>query len=318
MGLDPHRIDVRLLYTLETIQRTGSLTVAGEALGLSQPALSHQLRRMREIFKDPLFVRSATGMYATPKANELATSARRIQAVVKAEIGSVVPFHPQSLERVFNLCMSDVGEMVLLPKLIARLREEAPLVNVSTIKRSHREMVDALDRGIADLAIGAFSELHGAALKRQHLFDRGFLCLVSARHPRIQGERLSLATFLDEPHMIVSSAGSEEIFEQFLARERLTRRIAVTVPHMLCVPSVIAETDVIATVPQSVGLYFSNYVGVRVLPTPFEPPAEPPITRVLQYWSDRFDKDPAVVWLRRIVAELYQNSMPAPAGVSKI
>ena len=311
--MDPRQIDLRLLYALETIHRVGSLTAAGDALGLSQPALSHQLRRLRDIFQDPLFVRTASGMYATPRADELAGSARRIQAVVRAEIGSSAPFHPKSLDRRFNLCMTDVGEMVLLPTLVNRLREEAPQTSITTMTIAPREMVEALELGVADLAIGPFPELGGAALKRPRLFDRGFLALVSMKHPRIQSDEFSLETFLEEPHLVVSSSGrTEEVFEHFLVEQKLKRRVALSVPHMLCVPSVITETDLVATVPYSVGHYFSRYAGLRVLRLPQFAAKEPPMTRVAQFWSTRFDKDPAITWLRRLVAELYQRGDSAP------
>lgn len=306
--MDPSKIDLKLLYTLEAIYRTGSLTAAGEVLGLSQPALSHQLRRLRELFEDPLFIRTAVGMHATPRAEALAGSARRIQAAVRAEIGAAAPFDPQRIERVFNLCMTDVAEMVLLPKLLRRLRQEAPLANVRTLAIAPREMFGALEGGTADLAVGVFPELIGAALKRQRLFERGFLCIASAEHPRI-GETLSLERYLQEPHMLVSSSGRiGDVYEKFLAEQGLSRRIVLSVPHMLSAPTVIRESDIIATVPQSVGILLRNYAGVRALDLPFKPPIEPPRTTVSQFWSMRFDKDPAVVWLRRIVADLYQRN----------
>ena len=306
--MDPRKIDLRLLYTVEAIHRTGSLTAAGEALGLSQPALSHQLRRLREIFNDPLFLRSPAGMHSTPRAEALVKSVLRIQSTVRAELGSVADFDPATVDREFTLCMTDVGEMVLLPKLLGRLRGEAPNVRIRTMSTPPRQTADLLETGEADLALGPFPELSGAALKCQRLFDRGFLCLVAEDHPRV-GERIDLDQYLGEPHMFIASAGrSEESFEKFLLSRRLSRRIVLRVPHMLAVPNVVRESDLLATVPQSVGLLFRSYAGIRAIDLPFEDAVQPPRTTVSQFWSARFDRDPANMWLRGLVAQIFQRS----------
>lgn len=306
--MDPRKIDLRLLYTLEAIHRSGSLTAAGDALGLSQPALSHQLRRLREIFNDPLFLRSSAGMRSTPRAEALVRSIMRIQSTVRAELGSVASFDPATMEREFNLCMTDVGEMVLLPKLLGRLRSEAPHVRITTMSTPPRQIVDLLESGEADLALGPFPELGGAALKCQRLFDRGFLCLVAQDHPRV-GDHISLESYLDEPHMFISSSGrTEDSFEKFLLSRKLSRQIVLRVPHMLSVPTVVRESDLLATVPQSVGLLFRHYAGIRAVDLPFEDAGQPPRTTVSQFWSARFDRDPANMWLRGLVARIFQRS----------
>lgn len=306
-AMDLRKMDLRLLFTLEAIHRTGSLTAAGDLLGLSQPALSHQLRRLREMFGDPLFLRSPSGMQSTPRAEELVRSILRIQATVRAELASVTAFDSTSIDRTFNLCMTDVGEMALLPKLLSTLRREAPNVRIKTVSASPRHMVDALESGEADLALGPFHELTGATIKCQKLFDRGFLCLVAADHPRV-GETIDLDTYLAEPHMFIATSGRiEETFEKFLISCKLKRRIVLQVPHMLSVPTVIRETDLLATVPQSVGLLFRNYAGIRAIELPFRSPIQPPRTTVSQYWSERFDRDPANMWLRGIIADLFQR-----------
>ena len=306
--LDPRKIDLRLLYTLEAFHRSGSLTAAGEMLGLSQPALSHQLRRLREMFDDPLFLRSPAGMHSTPRAEALVRSILRIQSTVRAELSSVASFDPATVEREFNLCMTDVGEMVLLPKLLRRIRSQAPSVRIRTVSVPPRQITELLETGEADLALGPFPELGGAGLKCQRLFDRGFLCLVANDHPRV-GDTISLETYLSEPHMFIASSGRiEEAFEKFLLTRKLSRRIMLRVPHMLSVPNVVRESDLLATVPQSVGLLFRHYDGIRAIDLPFEEAVQPPRTTVSQFWSVRFDRDPANVWLRGEIAHIFQRN----------
>ena len=300
--MDVRKLDLRLLYTLETIHRLGTLTAASEALGLSQPALSHSLNRLREAFKDDLFVRTSRGMKSTPKADELASSARRILSMVRAELGSTAPFAPEQLQRVFRLGMTDVGEMVFFPELVQYLREHAPHVNIESVTLPPRSMAEALEMGTIDLAIGPLPDLMGADLKQRIIFERGFVCLVAANHPRITRSRMMLQAFLKEPHLVVASPGrTVEVFERFLAEQQLVRRVALSVPHMLCVPFIIADTDLVATVPESVGIAFRNFPNLRVI----APPLETPRIRVALYWSARFSREPANAWLREAINMLF-------------
>lgn len=300
--MDVSKIDLRLLYTLEAIHRLGTLTAAGNALGLSQPALSHALNRLRDIFNDQLFVRTSRGMRSTPRADELASSARRILATVREELSPASHFKAESLDRTFHLGMTDVGEMVFLPELISHLREQSPKVNIISVTLSPRNLAEALEMGTVDMAIGPLPDLTGADLRQQLVFERGFLCLVSAEHPRITKSRLTLSAFLKEPHLVVSSPGrTVEVFERFLHDRKLSRRVALSVPHMLCVPFIVANSDLVATVPQSVGIVFQDFPGLRVV----EPPLETPRIRVILYWSARFSKDPGNAWLRSVITDLF-------------
>lgn len=300
--MDISKIDLRLLYTLEAIHRLGTLTAAGEALGLSQPALSHALNRMRETFGDELFVRTSRGMRSTPKADELARSARRILATVREELSPTEPVKPDRLERTFRLGMTDVGEMVFLPELIAYLRAHSPNVNLVSATLAPRDLAEALEMGAIDMAIGPLPDLMGADLRQKVIFERGFVCLASSKHPRIAEDRITMSAFLDEPHLVVSSPGrTMEVFERFLDERKLSRRVALSVPHMLCVPFIIANSDLLVTVPQSVGLVFQDFPGLRVV----EPPLETPKIRVALYWSARFSKDPGNAWLRAVITDLF-------------
>jgi len=300
--VDASKIDLRLLYTLEVIHRLGTLTAAGDALGLSQPALSHALNRLRDIFGDELFVRTSRGMRSTPKADELARSARRILATVREELNPTAPFKPETLERTFHLGMTDVGEMVFLPELIKHLRENSPQVKIESHTLPPRNLADALEMGTIDMALGPLPDLTGADLRQQLIFERGFLCLVSSEHPRITKNRLTLNAFLKEPHLVVASPGrTVEVFERFLEERKLSRRVVLSVPHMLCVPFIIASSDLIVTVPQSVGIVFRNFPGLRVI----DPPIETPRIRVALYWSARFGKDPGNAWLRSVITDLF-------------
>lgn len=304
--MNPHDIDLKMLATVESIHRLGSITAAANELCLSQPAVSHALRKLRETFDDPLFVRTPIGVSPTPRGSQLAASARRIQSVVETELGDAAAFDPRRLERTIELCMTDVGEMVLLPRLIHRIRREAPMVDVRTRTLPPETVTATLDNGVVNLAIGPFPELARTSLKRQRLYQRGFLCLAARDQRSVGRNGLSLDVYLAESHLLVHSLGrTEDIFERFLAENGVSRRVALTVPNMLCVPAVTRESDLIATIPQSVGAFFANYPGISVFPVPFADPIAPPTTTVSQYWSTRFENDPINAWLRELVSELF-------------
>ena len=308
-------VDLRLLATVEAIDRLGSITGAAAELGLSQPAVSHALRRLRDVFDDPLFVRTPSGVAPTPRGARLATSARRIQSVVAAELVAPDRFDPGQLERTVDLCMTDVGEMVMLPQLVNRLRREAPGVDIRTTTLPPVAVQEALDTGVVDLAIGPFPELARSALRRQRLYQRGYMCLAARDQPTIGRFGLTSDVYLAEPHLIVHSAGrTEDVFERFLAENGMGRRVALTVPNMLCVPAVTRQTDLIATVPQSVGTFFSGYPGVEVHPLPFGRSITPPTTTVNQYWSERSVSDPVNTWLRDLVADLFVEPDQPPSA----
>ncbi len=300
--MDLSATDVRLLFVLEAVHRLGSLTAAATSLHLTQPALSHALGRMRSVFGDPLFVRTPRGMRPTPHCDALAASARRVMTTIRNELGAASPFSPATLERLVTFSMSDVGEMVLLPALLDRIRKDSPHVNLTTVTMTPGRLAESLDDGAVDLAIGYFPDLKAAGLERRPLFEQSYQCICAADHPRIRGKRLSLARFLAEPHLVVRSEGRvDEMFETFLRRLGHARRILLSVPHMFCVPAVIRRSDLIVTVPYSVAQGLAHYPGLRVLSPPLETPRIP----VTQVWSRRYTDDPVNRWLRDLVSELF-------------
>jgi DNA-binding transcriptional LysR family regulator len=309
--MNASRLDLRMLFEFEAIHRLGSLTAAADALGLSQPALSHALTRMRATFDDALFVRTSHGLRPTTRADELAARARRILAFVHAELATIAPFDPAALERVFTVGMSDVAQMVFLPKLITRFRLEAPRCDLTAVSLRPRELTEGLEAGTVDLAIGPFPDLAGSSLRSEPLFERGFRCLLSAEHPRIRRPKITMEQFLGESHLVVSSPGRvEQSFEEFLKARKLKRRIVMSVPHALCIPGVISGSDLIATVPHSVAVSLAAHPGLRVA----TPPIDTPPIKVAQYWSARFARDPASVWLRSLVGSLFRDNPPKGGG----
>jgi DNA-binding transcriptional LysR family regulator len=244
-------------------------------------------------------------MSATPEGERLARSARRIQAFVREELGAGESFVPAKLKRLFTFCMSDVGEMVFLPRLLDRIRRDAPGVDIRSVSLPPRRLEQRLEEGSVDLAIGYFPDLSAAGIDTQPLFDRDFLCLVSRSHPRVSPSRWSLESFLSEPHLVVSPEGRvEELFERTLRESKLSRRVLLSVPHTFAMPAVVSSSDLIATVSRSVGAAFEKYPNLRTLPLPI-----PGLRiRIALHWSTRFAQDPAIMWVRDLIRQIFEEN----------
>jgi DNA-binding transcriptional LysR family regulator len=246
-------------------------------------------------------------MQPTPRALALKEPVQRMLAAVKGEILDTVSFDPAMEVRPYTVATPDIGETLFLPRLIARLAQDAPRVNLRSTVVGPRHLEDALEAGEVDLAVGYFPDLARPTTMQQTLFMHGFACLARTGHPLIKNG-LTLEAFLEAYHIVVTLEGSsQELFEDALARRGLERRCVLRIPHVMSVPFVVASTDLIATVPRAVAAFFSGLVNLQVL----DPPIDVPEFAVKQYWHRRFHHDARVTWLRTIISEFYQNSSVA-------
>jgi len=276
-------------------------------LNVSQPTISSSLAKLREILQDELFVRSGNGMQPTPRALALKEPIQRVLAAVKGEILDSGSFDPATEIRPYTITTSDIGETLLLPRMVARLAQDAKRVNLRSVVVRPRHLEEALEAGEVDLAVGYFPDLARPTTMQQRLFTHGFVCLARTGHPLIKNG-LTLEVFLEAHHVVVTSEGSsQELFENALAERGLERRCALHVPHFMSVPFVVASTDLIVTVPRVVAAFFSGLANLQVL----DPPIEVPEFAVKQYWHRRFHHDAGVRWLRTMMSEFYQNDWVA-------
>jgi len=299
--------DLNLLLVLDGVLREGTLSNAAKALNVSQPTISSSLAKLREILQDELFVRSGNGMQPTPRALALKEPVQRVLAAVKGEILDTVNFDPATEIRPYTVATSDIGETLLLPRLVARLGQDAPGVNLRTLVVRPRHLEDALEAGEVDLAVGYFPDLARPTTMQQTLFTHGFACLARTGHPLIKNG-LTLEAFLEAFHILVTSEGSsQELFEDALAKRGLERRCVLRIPHFMSVPFVVASTDLIVTVPRALAAGFSGLVDLQVL----DPPIYVPEFAVKQYWHRRFHHDARMIWLRTIISVIHQNNWVA-------
>ena len=305
--MDIGKVDLNLLRVFAAMHEHRNVTRAGRAIGLSQPAMSTALAKLRATFGDALFVRTGAGMQPTSKAAELAAPVLRVLDVVKSEILQKTGFDPATSERRFTLITPDIGEMAFLPRLLARLEAQAPRADLRTLAMPPAAIEQALESGAADLAVGLFPDLTKAGFYQQRLFRNSFVSVVRANHPTI-GERVGLRRFLEASHAVVRPEGrSHDLFERALQQRGLVRRIRLEIPHFLSLPTIIAQSDLVATVPRDIGLAFAKQANLRAL----EPPVRTPPFDVKQYWHRRAHQDPAGIWLRSQVRNLFHDGAGA-------
>ncbi|MDF3836036.1 LysR family transcriptional regulator [Cupriavidus basilensis] len=296
-------LDMNLIGVFDALIRERSVTRAAEQLGVTQSAMSHALARLRAFYDDPLFVKSVDGMQPTPRAEALAPSILKVMETVRSELLSRASFNPLTAERRFSLCMTDMGELVFLPPLIAQLRKAAPRCTLRTLQLPLQQIPQALEAGDADLALGSMQTMP-QGLYRQQLFTHPFVTLVAKRNRKV-GTALTLAQFQAMPHVVVTLTGKRnEAYDRVLDDMGIRRNIYLITPHFLVVPLILEQNpDMVATVPRELGTVFSRYNAVRVV----APPLSLPRFALRQHWHPRFHHDEANVWLRQLIKKTFAS-----------
>jgi DNA-binding transcriptional LysR family regulator len=290
-------VDLNLLRVFDAVLREGGVTPAAAILGLTQPAVSNALARLRKLFGDALFVRTPSGMEPTPFARDLAEPVRQALALLESALAHGPGFDPASATRAFRFYMSDVGQIEFLPPLVERVQRDAPGVRLEAVALDVDAIGAALAAGGLDLAIGFLPGL-GPPVRRRALFRDPYVCLMRADHPI---KALTRKRFLEASHALVTYRGGHRVIEEAFERAGLARKIALRVPHFTVVPMVLERTDLILTLPGRVARVFEQRGAFKSLPPPLSiPPAE-----VAVHWHERFEADPGNRWLRERVIELF-------------
>lgn len=293
-------IDLNLLLTFHAMLEHRSVTRAGEALGLSQPAMSSALRRLRVLLQDPLFIRAGLEMKPTPRALQLSPAVRQVIETVQSDILQPARFEARSSSRTFTVLMPDIGEANFLPRILAMLAQEAPQLNLRTLAMPRHAAAESLESGAADLAMGYFPDLHKAGFFKQQLMRSPHVTLVRQHHPSI-GKRMDLTQFMAASHVVVKPHGREHVFEKYLQQQGITRRVVLEISNFLSLLPIIESSDLIATVPQDLADFCVQHGQVRAVPTP----VQAPVIDVQLHWHQRLQKDPGHAWLRSAIHRLF-------------
>jgi len=293
--------DTKLLLVFLEIYRTRNLSRAAENLVTSQPTISFSLAKLRTHFKDRLFVRTGKGMEPTAYAHELVAPIQNALDGLRNALGHQAVFDPLSSSRSFNICMTDISQINLLPILLNRLRVLAPKVKlrIHNISGSTAAM---LTSGEADLAVGFMPQLDRGFFQ-QNLFEQDFVCLVRRDHSRIK-KTLSLEQFKEEGHLLVTTSGTGHwIIDKHLKDLQIERKIMLELPTFLGLLTIVEQTDLIAIIPRRLGELLQGQGKIKLLP----PPVVLPHYFVKQHWHERFHHDLGNRWLRALLMKCFSG-----------
>jgi DNA-binding transcriptional LysR family regulator len=306
--------DLNLLPIAIALYDELNVSRAARQLGMSQPAVSRALRRLRETFDDPLFVRGPSGIVPTPRAHEIVRAARSHLQHLREGLLKGERFDPATSTRPIVLGLSDVAEMAFLPSILDHLRVHAPKCPVSTVTVPDAQLADGLEKGDVDVAAGFFPALAQRNFRQRRLTRHGFACLMRAGHP-LWRSRLTVSAYLAAEHIVIRRSGrSQEVLERFIERRKMRRKVAMYTSNVLSVPFIVMDTQLVATLPYAVVTRFVTLTShlAAALP-PFD------IAYDLKlHWHRRFDNDPRSIWLREQLAAVFKDHQwlqptPGPA-----
>lgn len=301
-------IDLNLLLVLDTLLAERSVTRTARRLGVSQSTVSAGLAKLRTLFNDDLFLKLPHGVEPTPRALSLQEPLAHVMSAIQETIFSRTRFDPRSSTRTFSLVLGEMGQMLFAPRLLALLREAAPGVNLRIIAGAASQRIHLFESGEAELGVGYFPEFADTALFQQKLYAaQPFVCLARADHPALQDQPLTLELFASLQHAVVGTEGGyPQLYEPVLRHLGIQRRVAIELSTLASTPHVLARSDLIAVVPQGLANLFCGDGTLRAhaSPVPF------PLCEVRQFWHRRLHHEPALVWLRQLIAARFQVDTP--------
>ena len=296
------RIDLNLFVVFDAIYSEGNITRAAKGMNLSQPALSHALGRLRELFNDPLFQRMGSQMVPTPLAHSLIGQIRTALQTLDISVNNSRRFDPTLSTRQFTLGFRDVLESTTLPKLLNSLHASAPDIQLASVQAERRELEAELMSGSIDLAVDVLLPFPTSI--RRRLIARDSMVVVARKgHPGIN-KKLTLANYLKQNHVLVSSRRSGPGLEDLeLARQGHQRHIGLRCQHYFAASLVVSESDLLLTMPGHYAQVANRHLDNQILPLPIKmPPFD-----IYLYWHENAENDPANCWLRELLMQCFNE-----------
>ena len=304
-------LDLNLLRVFNQLMIERRVSSVAESLGVTQPAVSNALKRLRSLLGDELFLRTAQGMQPTSLAEQLAEPIAYAIDTIRAAMNQQMAFDPATAQRNFALGMIDLGEMYFLPPLLARICEHAPGVTLTTVRSNNQSLKEDMETGRVDVSMGLLPQLQGSFF-RQRLFRQRFVLAFRKGHPLEGRKAPTLAQFLACEHVVVISPGTGHgEVDRLMERKGIERKVRVTVPHFNAVANILRATDLVATLP----IRMAEILGDTYNLTHATHPVMLPEVSIDIFWHARLHRDPANQWLRRLIFELFSepgSSSPEP------
>jgi DNA-binding transcriptional LysR family regulator len=293
-------IDIRLLRAFLVLMADKNVSTAAEHMGISQPAASHALARLRTLFDDPLLLRSRTGMVASSRAVEFEQGVRALLATYDSLLGMARPFDPAVSSHTFVISAPEYAERLLLPGLARSARAQAPNVRIEVQTPDRDRGIELLETGRLDLRI-AWLPKPPQSLRSMQLFQDNIVCIADAHHPTVRGS-ITLEQFMTLPHARPLGTGrttTGRVIDEAVEQQGRQLNLVFLVQNFLTIPLMMAGTDLIATVPLRLATFLSKQHPLQIL----EAPLRLPRIRYAAYWHERSQKDPGHRWLRGLLQE---------------
>ena len=296
-------IDLNLFVVFDAIYTEGNLTRAGEIIGITQPAVSNSLSRLRNLFDNPLFVRTAEGMVPTPVAQNIIGSVRQALGLIRSSVQESESFDPKISDKRFRASMTDLNLAIILPQLFAIIKRESPRVAVDCYQVHRRDMNIELASGNLDLAID-IPLTPDPQIKQTALFSHPYVCVINQNHDLVN-DKLDLDTYLKLQHIHISSRrGGLGHVDLTLGKMGKKRNIVLRTQHYLSTPELVGSTNFALTVPKIFADVLSDTTPIRYLDLPFDVPH----LESFLYWHESTDKDQANVWMREKIINSYKTN----------
>jgi DNA-binding transcriptional LysR family regulator len=298
--VDLRNFDLNLLLVFNQLLLDKSVSVAADRLGITQPAVSNALKRLRTALKDDLFLRTSKGMEPTPYAQHLAEPVLYALNALQSVLTRRDSFDPLTSTRTFHLAMTDIGEIYFMPPLMERLSQLAPGIRMSTHRPNSGDLQSDMESGGIDLALGSQPNLQAGFFQRR-LFQQRYVCVYRNGHPTARSP-MTLAQFssLDHVGVVAANTGHSEI-DVLLDRAGVKRNMRLSVPHFVAVGHILQSTDLIATLPERFALRCKGPFDLVVTPHPVPLPE----VAITLFWHGKYHRDPANIWLRQLIVELF-------------
>lgn len=298
--MDLTDIDLNQLVLFQELMVERRVSKVAEKLGITQPAVSNTLAKLRRTLGDELFLRTPAGMVPTPYAEQLSEPIGYALGMIHSGLNQQIRFEPAKVKGSMTIGMTDIGEIVFLPTLLDRLKREAPSLMINTVRTTAVNLREDMESGKVDLAIGLLPQLKAGFFQRR-LFMQRYVCLFRKGHP-LEKKRMSLNEFRAAEHLVVITAGTGHgKVDELIRRAGIDRTVRLTVPHYVSVGHILQSSDLLATVPERLAQGLAHPFGLAYVTHP----ARLPEIAINAFWHAKVHRSPANQWLRGLVFELF-------------
>lgn len=303
-----HKVDVHLLACLDALVSEAHVTRAAERMNMSQPAMSNALGRLRDLFTDPLLVRTANGMSPTERAEEIVNDLRPAIRTIDALLTSSGPFVPAQAALTFNIMTSDYGALMVLPNLMANLQREAPKVRIGIRYARPLQMREQLENGDTGVVLGFYQDVQ-EGLYSSVVHSDYIACIARKGRFGAADEIPTLDAYMSSKHAYFAGAGTdvvstiERMVDQTLLEQGLRRDIALRIANVMVLPHVVAQSDLLAALPRLGAERLSAGLPISIHPLPIKVPE----FKLAMIWHERTHQDPAHKWLRSAIRSLMRH-----------